>query len=189
MKAIAIGIGVLGAGCALWLAVSGGVNLGKASRGAFNYETASLEQRQQWLNKHAEPMAKLLNRSLPKGNGAQPHMSVHAWSVNARRRAITVQVRVKGQYGIDKRAVPAAKKAMVAQVCPSYAKSPLGENKVNLFHSFLGKGGREELSFVISPIVSVRRASSKSVTAQTSASTRSGDLVSPRNVSAENAHI
>lgn len=153
MKEVGIGIGVLGMACGLWMAVSGGFSLGAATSGGFDYETSSLEQRTEWLTKQADPMAKLLDRSLPKGGGPNPNMSVKGWSVDARRRAIEVTIQVSGMYGIDKRAVPAAKKAMVAQVCPSYAKSPLGENKVNLFHSFRGKGGREELSIVISPIV------------------------------------
>lgn len=153
MKKIGIGAGALVMAGGLWMAVSGGVNLGAATSGGFDYETADVEARTAWLTKQADPMAKLFNRSLPKGNGAQPHMTVTGWAVDARRRAIEVRVKVKGQYGIDKRAVPAAKKAMVANVCPSYAKSALGENKVQLFHSFVGKGGREELSFVISPIV------------------------------------
>ena len=153
MKALAIGIGiaVLGGGGALWLALSGGATTGEASR-VFDYESASLDERQRWLDEQAGPVVKLFDRSLPKGENDQPHMSVQAWAANARRRAIMMQVRVQGEYGIDKRAVPAAKKAMVASNCPSYAKSALGENKVTLIHTFLGKDGREELSFSISPL-------------------------------------
>jgi len=154
MKAIIIGGGVLALGCAGWLALSGGSTAVTATpvTHGFDYDSASVIARKDWLSKHADPMAKLFDRSLPKGNGAQPHMSVTGWAVDARRRAIEVRVEVKGRYGIDKRAVPAARKAMVDQICPSYATSPLGTNKVNLHHSFFGQNGREALSFVISPL-------------------------------------
>jgi len=156
MKKVILGVGVLGLACGLWLAVSGGANLGAATSGGpavFDYDAAPLAERKAWLATHAEPMAKLFNRSLPKGNGAQPHMSVTGWAVDARRRAIRVEVQVKGAYQIDRKMVSSAKKALVAQVCPSYATSPLGQNKVQLNHSFVGKSGREDLSVLISPIV------------------------------------
>jgi len=100
-----------------------------------------------------EPMAVSFDRSLPKGTGEQPHMSVRGWAVDARRRAIELQIQVKGQYGIDTESLPAAKKSMIAQVCPSYAKSPLGINRVTLVHTFIGKGGREDLSVAVNPVV------------------------------------
>ncbi len=154
MKAILIGGGALVLGCVGWFALSGGSGPVAAPpvAGSFNYDAASVVARKDWLSKHADPMAKLFDRSLPKGNGERPHMAVSGWAVDARRRAIEVRVQVKGQYGIDARAVPAARRAMVDQICPSYVRSPLGANKVNLHHSFFGKGGREELSFVISPL-------------------------------------
>lgn len=166
MKAVLIGLGVIGVGLGLgvWLAMSGGASEGKAktrvaavpttaNASGFDYATASLEDRRLWLTKQAKPMAKLFNQTLPKGVGDQPHMSVRGWAVDARRRAIEIQVQVKGQYGIDMRSLPAAKKAMVGQVCPGYATSPLGSNRVTLVHTFLGKGGREDLSVEINPLV------------------------------------
>ena len=98
-------------------------------------------------------MAQVFDKTLPKGTGEQPHMSVRGWAVDARRRAIELQIQVKGQYGIDVRSLPAAKKAMAAQVCPSYAKSELGANRVTLVHTFLGKEGREDLSVEVNPLV------------------------------------
>jgi hypothetical protein len=154
MKAIVIGGGVLALGLIGWLTLSGSSTAVTATpiSSGFNYERASIVERQEWLSKHADPMAKLFDRSLPKGNSAQPHMAVTGWAVDARRRAIEVRVEVKGQYGIDKRAVPAARRAMVDRICPSYASSALGQNKVHLHHSFFGQDGREALSFVISPL-------------------------------------
>lgn len=154
MKKTVIGAGIVALGLAGWVTLSGGSTAVTATpmSANFSYENASIIERKEWLSKHADPMAKLFDRGLPKGNGEQPHMSVSGWAVDARRRAIEVQVQVKGQYGIDKRAVPAARKAMLAQICPSYATSPLGANKVYLHHSFFGPNGREELSFVISPL-------------------------------------
>ncbi len=161
MKKIGIGVGVLGVACGLWIALSGSVNSGVAtsqsqassqSKPVFDYDAASIEDRKNWLLQNAKPMATLLNRALPKGNNAQPNMSVKGYSVDARRREITMDVRVTGKYGIDRKAIPTAKKALIAQLCPSYAASPLGANKVQLNHSFVGNGGREELFVVVSPI-------------------------------------
>lgn len=162
MKAVLIGVGVIGVGLGsgVWMAMSGGSTAvdatsrsSSAAPSGFDYEAASLVDRKDWLSQQAEPMAKGFDRTLPKGTGEQPHMAVRGWAVDARRRAIEVQVQVKGQYGIDLRSLPAAKKAMVAQVCPSYATSALGANKVALLHTFLGQGGREELSVEINPVV------------------------------------
>ena len=155
MKKIGIGLGVLGLAGGLWLAVSGGVNPGEATshgKAIFDYDGASLEDRKNWLLKHAGPMAKKFSRSLPKGDSADPQMSVKGYTVDARRRGITVNVHVTGKYGIDRQSVPAAKKALIAQICPSYAASPLGANKVQLNHSFVGQSGREELLVIVSPI-------------------------------------
>ena len=155
MKEIGIGAGLLGIGCGIWLAVSGGINLGEATaKRGFDYETASLEDRTKWLQVQAEPMRKMLSRSLPNGRGpAAVNMRVKDVRVDARRRAITAIIRISGMYQLDKRAVPAAKKSLTETICPSYAASELGKNKVQILHSFVGKKGREELSLVISPIV------------------------------------
>jgi len=153
MKAIAIGAGVAGLCCAVWLAFSGGTTPGAATGpGDFDYEAATLVERQMWLTEQAGPTAKLFDRSLPRGGDAQPEMRVRGFSVDARSRAITVHVGVEGRYGIDKQAVPAAKKAMAAKACPGYVTSALGQNRVTLNHRFVSERGREELSFVLSPI-------------------------------------
>lgn len=156
------GFAIICAGMALggWLAMSVGASHGNASTAvtavrttSFDYDAASLSARRLWLTKQAAPMAKSFEQTLPKGTGDQPHMSVRGWAVDARRRAIELQVQVKGQYGIDQKSVPAAKAAMVAKVCPSYARSPLGANRVTLVHTFIGKGGREDLSVEVNPLV------------------------------------
>ncbi len=155
MKKIGLGIGALGVACGLWVAVSGVINPGEAtsqSRAIFDYDGASLEDRKNWLLKHAGPMAKKFNHSLPKGDDAHPQMNVKGYTVDARRRGITVNVHVTGKYGIDRQSIPTAKKALIAQICPSYAASPLGANKVQLNHSFVGQSGREELLVIVSPI-------------------------------------
>jgi len=160
--AIIIGIGLIGIGLAVggWLALSVGATPGKAKSSVtavnvtgFDYSTASLSERRLWLTEQAKPMALMFDRSLPKGDGERPHMKVRGWAVDARRRAIEVQVQVNGRYNIDAESLPAAKEAMVAQVCPSYAKSPLGQNRVTLVHTFLGESGREDLSVAVNPLV------------------------------------
>lgn len=155
MKEIGIGAGLLGIGCGIWLAFSGGFNLGEATapRG-FDYETASLQERTEWLQTHAKPMRAMLDRSLPSGYApGQIQMRVKEVRVDARRRAIEAVIGINGRYRLDKRAVPAAKKSLTESICPGYVKSELGRNKVQILHSFVGEGGREELSLVISPIV------------------------------------
>jgi len=155
MKKVIFGCGALGMACGLWLAISGGANLGAAISGAsaaFDYEAASITERKDWLSKYAEPMAAQFDRTLPKGNGPQPHMAVTGWGVDARRREIKVEVGVKGLYQIDREMLSNAKQALIDQVCPDYATSTLGQNKVQLNHSFVGQDGRESLSVLISPI-------------------------------------
>lgn len=154
MKEIGIGLGVLGVVCAGWMAFSGGVTLGSATAPVFDYETASLQERTDWLTVQAQPMKKMLSRSLPSGRGpAAINMRVADVGVDARRRAILATIEIGGQFRLDKRAVPAAKKALTESICPSYAQSELGKNKVQIMHSFVGQGGREELSLIVSPIV------------------------------------
>lgn len=165
MKAllICIGFAVIGAGMAVggWLAMSVGASQNSARAamttpapsGGFDYDSASLSDRRHWLTEQATPIAMAFDKTLPKGTGEQPHMSVHGWAVDARRRAIEIQIQVKGQYGIDTQSLPAAKEAMIGQACPSYAKSPLGANRVTLVHTFLGKEGREDLSVEVNPLV------------------------------------
>jgi len=163
MRAVLIGVGfaIIGLGLALggWLALSVGASEKralakvKANSAEFRYDDASLSDRRTWLAKQAGPVATVFDQTLPKGTGDQIHMSVRGWAVDARRRAIELQIQVEGQYGIDLDSLPTAKKAMTAQVCPSYAKSQLGANRVTLVHTFLGKGGKEDLSVEVNPLV------------------------------------
>ena len=164
MKAFLIGSGfvIIALGMALggWLSMSVGASHNNAraaitasSSSNFNYDRATLSDRRLWLTKKAAPLAITFDKTLPTGAGEQPHMSVSGWAVDARRRAIEIQIQVKGQYGIDRKSLPAAKEAMIGQACPSYAQSPLGANRVTLVHTFLGKEGREDLSVEVNPLV------------------------------------
>jgi len=160
-------LGVLALGSGAWLAISGdskqtvasapvtaiNVSASASAHSDFDYDAASLSDRRLWLTKNAGPIAKRFDQTLPKGGEDQPDMRVRGWAVDARRRAIELQVQVKGPFGVDKKSLPAAKKAMIARTCPSYSKSSLGINRVTLVHTFLSDSGREELSVEMNPLV------------------------------------
>ena len=168
MKAVFIGggVSVLALGIGAWLAMSGSTTQIAATApvaatpvtaapkpAGFDYDTATLSDRRLWLTKLAPPLATNFDRTLPKGGGEQPDMNVTGWAVDARRRAIELQIQVRGPYGINQKSLPSARAAMIAQVCPSYAQSPLGTNRVALLHTFLGQDRREELSVEVNPLV------------------------------------
>lgn len=137
-----------------WQVMSGGAKLGSAFAPAFDYETASRTERQAWLTKQADPIKRELRRSLPSGGApTQPSFSVREVRANAQRRAIEIDIKVKGRYKFDRSQIPAVKEQLVKQLCPDYAKSAVGQNQVKLDHNFIGKNGRRELQLVVSPMV------------------------------------
>lgn len=148
MKMIVIGCVALLACGALWLGVSGGLRGGTAQTGAaFDYELATLEARDAWLRRQADPTARRLHSSL----GGD--MKVAGWAVDARRRQIDLFVQVSEQFQPDDQGREEARRAMIAEVCPAYSGSPLGANGVMLRHRFMTPKGREALMVAISPIV------------------------------------
>ncbi len=146
---------VTGAGCAgiaiiLWLAFSGGQTLGTAKTGAFDYDAASLEDRKNWLLTQGEPVARQFNQRL--GNGSGPQMRTTGFNVDARRREITINVSVAGNFRIAPGDAPAVKSAIAQTMCPAYLSSALGAHKVQLQHRFTNQRGQDVLSLIISPL-------------------------------------
>lgn len=137
-----------------WQAVNGGINLGSASAPPFNYDTASVPEREAWLTSQIQPIRKSLRWSLPSGGApTQPSFSVGDVRANTRRRAIEIDIKVKGRYQFNRSQIPAVKQQLVKQLCPKYAESEAGRNGVQLIHSFIGKKGRRELQLFVSPTV------------------------------------
>ncbi|MDG2002048.1 MAG: hypothetical protein P8J20_01825 [Novosphingobium sp.] len=114
-----------------------------------DYETATTEQQEEWLDAASRGVYDGLKRTLPKGrNGV--YMKMGERKIDARRRRIDILVNVKfsgePQIGSDVNAA-----TMYKGACPTYIGTPLEANKVKIYTRFAMEGGGTLLAFMLSP--------------------------------------
>ena len=142
-------IGAIGALVAA--ALGGWFAFGSGDVGGFDFESASVPERQQWLESVAKPMASQLNRSLPKGDGKRPGMKVSAARVSAAHKRIEIDILVADNFRFVADPI-AAKRQFAAQLCPGYVESELGRNGIVIMHTFTDRKRKPVMIVGVSPV-------------------------------------
>ena len=119
--------GIAVAGVAM--ATAGGMSLGSMSAKSFDYQTATVEERAAFLEKHAEPMSRGLKRALISPSGIGPSMRLTDTKVNTARKEINFIITVGRGFAANQ-AFRDAKREMYGKMCPRYKKSVLGREDV-----------------------------------------------------------
>lgn len=140
------------------MAIMGGIQLGGMSSSAppFKYASASLQERQAFLESHAQPLRKKIRRSLFNPSGVGPKLSLRRTEVDAARRRITFNIRVSGGRLVSGSKVRAVKNKAYRKYCPSYMRSQLGKNQVTIMQRFFGRGNRTLMRIPLSSSVCSR---------------------------------
>jgi len=121
-----------------------------SSLGSFDYASASPEARQEWLDKQAVSIGKTMNRSLPKGDGAQPHMTVSKTIADARAKRIDILVGISGPAKLAKNS-SAAREYMLKGFCGNYMQTVIARNGISIGLKINYADGKQALSVAISP--------------------------------------
>ncbi len=129
-----------------------GTNLGKSVGNSTTVAAAPTtpQERRAWMEKQVQAVTRGLDRTLPKGNGMQPHMSVSRVKADPLRNSIDIIIDIKGPARLNGD-VSAAKTAILKQSCPHYMKTPLGREQVTLTTRFLYENRSPALTIAISP--------------------------------------
>lgn len=120
-----------------------------------DFKTATVQERQAWMEEQSTEIGKWIDRSLPKGGGLNPSMSLAGSRVNAATRTINFDIRIKGPAQLLNDGGK-AKRAALKKACPHYMKSPLGQNAVYVYQNFQFSNGRTAMSVGLTPSVCQR---------------------------------
>lgn len=142
---------VLLASCVAAAGFGGWMVLAPASGPDFDFDAASPAERQAWLGAQAKPLARLVDRSLPKDDANRPAMKVSAARVNAGKRVIEIDVAIEGPVAFRTDPI-AAKRAFGRQFCPTYAESELGRNEITIIHTFRDPQRKPVMVVGVSPV-------------------------------------
>lgn len=136
MKSAAVFGGILIIGGIM--AVGGGMDLGSLSQPPFDYETASADERTEFIRKQAKPFGKALKIGLVNPSGVGTTMRIAETKINAGGRQITYVIRVSGRMETGGK-FDRARDIFLKQFCPKYLPSPLGEARVQMVQKFVDK--------------------------------------------------
>ncbi len=137
--------GIIGIG----MATVGGFGLSTVGVGgsSFNYEEASIEDRQAWLEKQARPLERGVKRGMLRGSGAM-YLKYKETKVLARSNEIQTIIKLSSMGQV--RLPPNFKREMLASFCPDYMRSALYTNRVKITIKIVKKNGSPVLSFSMS---------------------------------------
>lgn len=146
MKYLMIGIMVLG----VIMAIAGGASLGGAS-GSFDLETATPEERAEWLEKQAGPIVRGVGWGLPQGHQPmQPKLVVHDHSVDGNRMEIRVVIRAETEMRLNGN-VAEAKRLFLEKTCKAFKRTALYEANGRVVVEVQYQTGARAMSFSSTP--------------------------------------
>ncbi|MEM9108052.1 MAG: hypothetical protein AAGC96_20610, partial [Pseudomonadota bacterium] len=117
------------------MASIGGFQLGSVGEPPFNYETASEEDRNAFLQSEADAFGKVVKRGLISPSGVGPSMRLGDTLVNERRKQITYIIQVNGQIASGQQ-FSKARDQFLQKVCPRFMKTNAAKNEVSLVQEF-----------------------------------------------------
>lgn len=152
MKQLGIAFGILSFCFFAWKGFQAGSAMGSHR---FDFATATIEQRQAWMEEQAELMGAEVRKNLPRGGGMAPRMTLADTRVSATSRTIHFDIQIKGQAMIRNDAGK-AKRAAQRQACPDYLRSPIGQNEIYVYQNFKLQNGRTAMTAALTPAVCER---------------------------------
>ena len=106
----------------------------------FDYETATLEERQAWLDKQAKSIKGWSRFLLPSGRGPSAlNFKMDSVETRARSREIEMKILVKVPYG--KTVAPADYSQSLYKMCKKYVRTSLYDQEVRLITTFTKEKG------------------------------------------------
>ena len=115
----------------------------------FNYDEATVEDQEKWLQKHATAIGSGIKRSLPNGGGAAPPMElVDTWT-NVDQRKISFKIQIKGPAQIRSN-VAEIERSFLEKACRQFVKMPLYAQYVTVTQTFYYEGGERAWRLKIS---------------------------------------
>jgi len=128
-------------------AAVGGAQLGVLSGGNFDYEAATVDERQKWLEKHSKSVVRGMKSGL-RGSGVK--IEVEDVDVNAAARKVTVTLQARERMQLNGRA-GAMKAQFSKKMCPEYTKLTIAKARISLITKILYKNGRPAITLSITP--------------------------------------
>jgi len=127
--------GIIGIG----MAVMGGFNLGTTGAGgaSFNYEEASIDERQTWLEKQAHDFERGVKHGIMKSGVSL--LRYKETKVLARSNEIQAIMSLSSMAQV--RLPPRYKQQMLADSCPDYMRSALYTNRIKITVKIVNKNG------------------------------------------------
>ncbi len=104
----------------------------------FDYEEASIEDRQIWLEKQAGPLERGVKRGMLRGSGGR-YLKYKETKVLARSNEIQNILTLSSTAQV--RLPPNFKRQMLANSCPSYMRSALYRNRIKITVKIVKRSG------------------------------------------------
>ncbi len=111
----------------------------------FEYENATLEEQQAWMDGQANTIRKAARWFLPSGRGpSELNMYLKDVVTDAKKREMLMSINVKVPYGARVSGVP--KQKFLDGFCKNYVKSGLYKQKIKFMADFINQSKNRRIS-------------------------------------------
>lgn len=126
------------------MTISAALLSGCAENSNFNFENATIEERQEWMDKQAAKLRTSARFGLPSGGGlAALSMKLDSIDTRPRTRELQMNIAVKVPYGATVSTIPYSDGLVL--VCRNYVKTRLYDQEVRLITVFKTKKDERQL--------------------------------------------
>lgn len=138
----------------IMLAAAGGVGLFSAMTPGFDYEGATLAERQAWLDGESENATAEIRRGIEKGGVGRHLMDVQAVNASAEEKLIEVIIEAKGA---SRTIIPKNfRLQFLGEMCPEFTRSPLSKHGFRMNMKIVRSNGDLALSETVSEVACER---------------------------------
>ncbi len=126
------------------MVISAALLSGCAENSNFNFEDATIEERQEWMDKQAAKLRTSARFALPSGGGPMAlSMKLDSVDTRPRTRELQMNIAVKVPYGATVSTIPYSDGIVLA--CRNYVKTRLYDQEVRLITVFKTKKEERQL--------------------------------------------
>lgn len=134
----------------LLMAAVGGLGLFGAMTPGFDYEGATLQERQVWLDKEADKATAEIRRGIEASGTSRNLMDVQAVNASAEEKLIEIVMEAKGA---SRTIIPKDfRLTFLGQMCPDFTRSPLSKEGFRLNMRIVRSNGDLALSETVSQV-------------------------------------
>lgn len=108
-----------------------GATGGGAGGGSFDFDAATLEEREAWMERQARAIANGVRHGLPNGSGMAPRMEVDEVLTHPSKREIEIVVQIKEQAQIVSNS-RLLKRELHSKTCGQFVKLPVYRQDVRV---------------------------------------------------------